>query len=363
MNIKKNEKLNTYYFSISLGVDNITGKRKQTTRRGFKTKKEAQKAYNLLQLEYFEGNTKNTDIKVSFLELIELYFQERKKNTKTTTYNNERGHIKNHIIPYFENAQYNKLTRTDILVFQSNLQKKSLSHNTINKIMLSLKMIFDFAIQMNLADMNPTNNVKQLKVDKPTLQFWTPEDFKLFIDSVKSTESQEYVLFFTFAYLTGARLSELTACTWGDIDFTTQTWRISKAINYNRESKQYYIDSTKTKHSERSISLNDKLIQLFLEYRKLWNYDYIFSQDEYSLPISRRFTRIFEKHIKLSKVKKIRFHDLRHSHVALLIHMNEQDYVIKERLGHASIKITYDIYGHLFPTKQKELASRLDTII
>lgn len=67
--------------------------------------------------------------------------------------------------------------------------------------------------------------------------------------------------------------------------------------------------------------------------------------------------------MKQAEVKKIRFHDLRHSHVALLINMEEQDFLIKERLCHVSIKITYDIYGHLFPTKQKELANHLDTIL
>lgn len=65
---------------------------------------------------------------------------------------------------------------------------------------------------------------------------------------------------------------------------------------------------------------------------------------------------------KYKHVKPIRFHDLRHSHVALLIDMGEQNFIIKERLGHSSIKITHDIYGHLFPTRQKELADRLDNI-
>jgi Phage integrase family. len=67
--------------------------------------------------------------------------------------------------------------------------------------------------------------------------------------------------------------------------------------------------------------------------------------------------------MKKANVKKIRFHDLRHSHVALLIDMQEQDFIIKEQMGHASIKITYGVYGHLFLTRQHELANSLEDLL
>ena len=71
---------------------------------------------------------------------------------------------------------------------------------------------------------------------------------------------------------------------------------------------------------------------------------------------------MIKKHYGVNS-KKNRIHDLRHSHVALLINLQTQDILIKERLGHSKIATTYDIYGHLFPSRQHDLADLLSTIL
>ena len=67
------------------------------------------------------------------------------------------------------------------------------------------------------------------------------------------------------------------------------------------------------------------------------------------------------RHIEKAGVKKIRVHDLRHSHVAYLIHQGVEPLMIKQRLGHKDIKITLNTYGHLYPNEQKKLAEMLNT--
>lgn len=363
MNIKKNLKNNTYYFSISLGIDPITCKRKQTTRNGFKTRKDAEIEYNKMRLLYLESQNINT--KISFKALIKNFCEHRKEQVKISTYNNEYINIKNHILPYFEKSDITKILRQHILDYRDKLiEKTDLSNNTINKIMLVLKMIFQYAVENQYINRKPFEHIKQLKTEKPFINFWTPQEFKKFNDFITSKKiNLRYIVFYRLAYLTGARLSELLALTWNDINFYNYTVRISKSLKYDKLNKCYYLDTTKTKSSERTIALNKKMIEILEELKQQSKAIYIFSYDE-NFPKSKTFTEIFSQlQNEIDDLKKIRFHDLRHSHVALLIDMQEQDFLIKERMGHSSIKITYDVYGHLFPTRQHELATRLDSVI
>ena len=70
----------------------------------------------------------------------------------------------------------------------------------------------------------------------------------------------------------------------------------------------------------------------------------------------------YSQYIESKDLKKIRIHDLRHSHASLLINQGEDYLVVKERLGHASITTTIDTYSHLYPSKQKTLANKLDDL-
>ena len=362
MNIQKNSENNTYYFSISLGRNNITGKRRQTRRTGFKTKKEAEIEYNRLLYKYHNKELEKKHIEISFEELINIFSEKRVTEIKHTTWTGETGKIKTHILPYFKTSKIAKLTRQDILDFQEHLIHKKLSTNSVNKILLTLKQIFDFAIENQFLEFNHCLSIKSLKVERPIIEFWTSEEFMNYIAYVKENEEQIYYVLFTFAYLTGARLSEILGCRWQDINFTTQTWRINYGLHYS-QTKGYYLDTPKTKTSSRSISLNNRVVEMLREYQKTCTLetDFVFAFNDI-YPQRNIILKKFYSCIKESGSKKIRFHDLRHSHVALLINMEEHDFVIKERMGHSSIRITYDIYGHLFPTKQRELAQRLDNL-
>ena len=363
MNIRKNSKNNTYYFSISLGIDPITQTRRQTTRRGFKTKKEAEKVYNRLKLEYLEGQIAAINLTISFTELTELSCKHRKTCVRINTYSSELKSIQKYILPYFQNADYKNITKKEIFDFQTHLKSKNLSNNSINKIMLYLKLIFDYAVTNNYLPSNPCLYVKSLRLEKKKMNFWLPEDFQKFIEQIRNDEEFIYEVFFTLAYFTGARLSELLGLEWNDINFNTGIWKIEKTVQYDKLNKQAYLDGTKTKNSQRSIALNGRLIQLLQTLQIQSKYKYVFAQNDLELPQRTIYQNKFLKNIKNSEVKKIRFHDLRHSHVALLISLGEDPYIIKERIGHGSISTTYDIYGHLFPSKQRELADKLDFIL
>lgn len=360
MNIKKNSKNNTYYFSISLGTNNITGNRRQTMRSGFKTKKEAESEYNRLRRKYLDNQFESHKSIIKFKELVGLHSELRKDHLSVTTYSEEVRRINKYLTPYFKSAKLEKITRQDIVDFRDSLinESQTRSNHTINKIMNSLKLIFDTAIEKNYIQHNPCYQIKKLPITKKEMQFWTPDDFKTFISYTKENEAHILYVFFTFAYMTGARLSELLGCRWEKINLDTGVWHIDSTVIWNRETSQHELkENPKTKSGIRNIKLDRNTLELIKTIPK-GESPFIFAQ-ETTMPNGDYFTRQFRRIIDDSGVKKIRFHDLRHSHASLLLTLNESDFVVSKRLGHASTYFTKDAYGHLFPDGQDELADKL----
>ena len=186
------------------------------------------------------------------------------------------------------------------------------------------------------------------------MMFWTKNEFLQFIGAIKDHPTG-YAAFMTM-YYTGVREGELLALTLSDIDFENDTIRINKS--YQRLNGEDLITTPKTPKSKRIITIPESLKNCLKEYTsKLYNLqpdDRIFPHTKYFL------AHEMEYGCKKSGVKKIRIHDLRHSHAAALIEMNVAPKLLQERLGHERIQTTLDTYGHLYPNKQAEVAKQLD---
>ena len=185
------------------------------------------------------------------------------------------------------------------------------------------------------------------------MDFWTGEEFRKFIDSVMN-KRLSYMAFMTL-YWTGMRLGELLALTPADFDFQKQTVTISKT--FHRSKGRDIITSPKTKKSNRTIKMPPFLCEEMQEYIKML---YDIQPDERLFTVTKSYlNHEMERGAKQAGVKKIRVHDIRHSHVSLLIDMGFSAVAIADRVGHESIDITYR-YAHLFPSKQVEMANKLD---
>ena len=156
-------------------------------------------------------------------------------------------------------------------------------------------------------------------------------------------------------YWCGVRLGEMLALTPEDFDFEKQTLRINKS--YQRLNGKDVVTEPKTPKSIRTIRMNKALADEMQDYIRSFYHigprDRIFTMSDSALH------HHMEQGAKRAGVKKIRIHDLRHSHVSLLINMGFSAVAIADRVGHESIDITYR-YAHLFPDKQGEMADRLD---
>lgn len=148
----------------------------------------------------------------------------------------------------------------------------------------------------------------------------------------------------------------MLALTKSDIDFKEN--RISISKTYYRTERKDVITTPKTEQSVRVIDIPQFLTQEIKDYvDKL----YELPDDERIFPIVAEAVQHKLKHnCEKTGVKKIRVHDIRHSHVAYLINQGVQPLIIKERLGHRDIKITLNTYGHLYPNQQRQVADMLN---
>ena len=184
--------------------------------------------------------------------------------------------------------------------------------------------------------------------------FWTKDEYQMFADAMMDKPLSFYA--FELLYWCGIRLGELLALSKSDFNFDKSTVTISKS--YQRINREDIITKPKTPKSNRTIKMTDFLCQEIQEYLRTL---YRCAPDDRIFPISKSYLHHeMNRGAKQSGVKRIRVHDIRHSHVSHLIELGFSAVAIADRVGHESIDITYR-YAHLFPSKQDEMANKLDS--
>ena len=376
MTVKK-AKNGTWTIDISDGFHPVTQKRIRIIRKGFKTKKEALDIEQHIRV--VELREKRFDFLVTTDMLFNILEEEDLQNNRKISYiSTQKNNYERHIKPYFKDTNLNKLSYEHIFEFREHLKTKSkkqnsnstLSPNTVNKIMILLKKIFDTGVRKSLIDKNPVDNLKKVGISKATIKFWSVQEFKEFRKLITNDEIS-YDLFFTIAFFTGMRMGEILALNWYDVNLITSTIHVTKTAYFVNNVN--HINSTKTRAGTRLITINNKLTVMLTDWKEKQE-DLLkeFTKDTESLQIiqstpiaitknmvDKKFKQILSRN---NNLKKIPIHDLRHSHASLLINQGEDYLVVKERLGHASITTTIDTYSHLYPSKQKNLANKLDDI-
>ena len=325
-----------------------TGLQKRKRKKGFRTKHEAAEWERSFL-------AKGAPISLTLEEFTEVYLEDKKKSLKERTLIMKRHIIQTHLLPFLGSRTISSITAADLIQWQNAMLEKNYSQTYLRTIQNQLTALFTHASRIyNLQD-NPCKKIT--KIGKSTagkLNFWTKEDYDLFIRQLVPG-SRYYVLFETL-FWTGIREGELLALTKNDIDFQESQIHITKT--YYRRNHTDFITPPKTEQSIRVVDIPEFLCAELREYiDSLKN----LKEDDRIFPIvAEAIQHKLAREIKKGGLKKIRVHDLRHSHVAYLIYRGVQPYIIKERLGHQDIRITMNIYGHLYPSQQKQLAQMLN---
>ena len=352
MSVYKNEDSGTWY--VMTWYTNWKGEHKQKCKRGFPTKREAQEWERTFQLQ------NAADMDMSFEAFTELYEKDIRPRLKENTWLTKEHIIKTKILPYFGKRNISEITTKDVIAWQNELlayrdeKKQPYSQTYLKTVHNQLSAIFNHAVRHYDLRSNPAAKAGSMgDKDGGNISFWTKEEYQRFADEMMDKPISYYA--FEMLYWCGVREGELLALTPGDFDFEKQTVTISKS--YQRIKGKDVITDPKTPKSNRVIQMPAFLCEEMRDYIK----------SLYGVkPTDRIFTvtksylhREMDRGAKEAGVKRIRIHDLRHSHISLLIDMGFTALAIADRVGHESIDITYR-YAHLFPTRQAEMADKLD---
>lgn len=336
------------------------GKEVHKKKRGFSTKREAQEWERdfLTQCQHAPEN-----IGMTFAEFVEIYFADMKNRLRSSTITRKRNIFDTKLIPFFGKMPLAEIQPTDIRKWQNSVTSHRLKNGesyqatTLKSLQNELTAIFNYAVKYYNLRENPCHKAGSIgKKSADEMQFWTKTEFEQFIEVVKD-KPMSYAIFMTL-YYTGMREGELLALTPKDIDFTAQTIRINKS--YQRLNKEDVITAPKTPKSNRVVTIPNLLCECLKDYM---THIYELSDSDRLFNVTKHYlTKEMIRGCDKSGVKKIRIHDIRHSHASLLVEMGFTPLLIAERLGHEKIQTTLDTYSHLYPNKQSEVANRLDEL-
>ena len=263
------------------------------------------------------------------------------------------------ILPYFGKRKIAEITAADVRIWQGELLKKGYSQTYLRTVNNQLSCIFNYAAKYYDLPRNPcaqAGSIGKGKADE--MSFWTQTEFEQFIDCVKDKPLSYYG--FLTLYWTGCRIGELLALTLEDFNPVEKTLRINKS--YQRIKGRDVITDPKTQKGKRTISLPDFLVEELQEYvGKLYG---MTLQDRMFQTTKPYYEHEMIRGVELSGVKKIRIHDLRHSHASLLISkLGAQPNLVADRLGHEKIQTTLSTYSHIYPEQSRQLAEQLNMLV
>ena len=348
MPVYKDEKRNTWFCKCN--YKDWLGESKSKMKRGFATKKEAQQ----WERDFLQKQSASMDMK--FASFVEVYFEDKAPRLKERSIMTKRTLFETKIIPYFGEKQMNEITAVDIIKWQNALLNQDYKPTYLRMIQNQMTALFNHAEKFYDLKDNPCKKVDKMgRSNAKELNFWTKDEYEQFIQCF-SPDEEMYRIIFQMLFWLGCRVGELLALTSQDIDFENGTVNISKT--YYRRNQNDYVTPPKTESSNRKITIPKFLAE---EMKDFVDRQYGLTPEERIFPITdRAIQKKMKQKTEQAKLKPIRVHDLRHSHIALLIEKGMQPLVIAQRVGHDSVNTTMNIYGHLYPNKQKQVADLLN---
>lgn len=332
---------------------NWQGIKKQKWKRGFATKKEALG----FERDFLEQQSTNPDM--TFQNLYEIYMEDMAARLKQSTLLTKKAVLQTHILPFFGSKPINEIKASDVRRWQAKLMSSpnNYSQTYLKKINTELNSIINYAKRFYDLNTNPCGKAGTIgKAKAEEMDYWTYDEYIAFREGVKD-KPLSYICI-EVLYWTGMREGELLALSPADIDLDNKTISINRT--YQRIEGKDVFTSPKTRKSKRKIPIPDFLCQELSDYIQS---RYMLDADERLFPVTKSYlSHEMIRGCKNTGVKKIRIHDIRHSHASLLINQGCDALMLADRLGHEKVSTTLNTYSHLFPHKQQELVHSLESL-
>ncbi len=365
-------------YHIVLSYQDANGKRRSKwISTGLPIKGNKKKAEELLreaQRDFVPTLDKQVNRDMLFADFLEDWLEIVKPTIQLSTFSSYSNMTKGVIGPYFRStkATLTGLQPWDIQSFYTK-ELKRVKANTVIHYHAIIRKALKYAMKLDFIPTNPADKVERPKVDRFVGSFYDSEEMSKLFEAAKGTKMELPVMFGAFY---GLRRSEVVGLKWDAIDFKNDTFTIKHTVtSCNLDGKHILVvsDNTKTKSSMRTLPLipafKEKLLALKAEQehnRKLcgrsYNKEYlgyIHINEIGELMKPMYITDSFQRLLEKNGLRKIRYHDLRHSCASLLLANGVPMKQIQDWLGHSDFSTTANIYAHLDYNSKLSSASAL----
>jgi integrase len=369
---------NSYSIVISLGKDAVSGKYKYQWISVKGTKKDADKRLAEL-IHQLDTGTFIKPGKTTFGEYLERWLRDYAwPNLSPRTAEGYESIIRCHIIPALGKILLTRLKPDHLQRYYSEKLSAgrydgngSLSRTTVSHHHTCLNRALEMALRWGMINRNPADAVTPPRPQRSEMHTMNEDDLRIFLEAAKKTPY--YVLFY-LALFTGMRRSELLALRWCDVDLLLCQIYVTRSLHRLRTGEIIF-RAPKSAKGRRMVSLSPSTTRMLQEYKyelqtqletlgtSLKDDDLVFSDHEGKPLLPDTVSHAWVKLIKCIGLEGIRFHDARHTHASLMLKQGVHPKVVQERLGHATISTTLDLYSHVSPGLQQAAAEGFDTMV
>lgn len=328
-------------------------------RRGFPTKKAAQKA----ELELKVGFSNLTE-RLKFNELAVMFLSHQKKVYRMTTVKTNESRYDVHIKPYLGNKYIDKITTKDIqtVVHKLSTHVNGYSNSYINHIVSTIGAILNYAVDMGYISKNPAKKIKKLKENREELQYMKKDEFDALYDVI--CEDIYYSTFLLILFYMGFRVGECRALLWSQINFETNTISndahvVDKGGTRREPGRKNNVNYT----AYMPQNVRNALLEIYKLECKKDGFDstkYVFGFYE---PWSYNKIRTrFKNGLKKAGLRDMKIHSLRHGYASLLVNNGATIQELSSALGD-TLEVTINTYSHMYDDTNKQICRRIDMIL
>jgi integrase len=364
---------------VEVGRDPNTGKRVRKWHSGYRTKRDAERARIEILSRLDHGTYVSPDRRTVGGYLEGDWLPAVKARLKASTWDSYSRNVRLHISPELGPIPLQALTATRLNEFYASLISEGrrdgnggLAPKTVRYLHGIIRKALADAGRWNLLQRNVADQADPptIRSTAPEMKTWTADELAQFLDFV--SDDRLYAAW-VVAATAGLRRGEVLGLRWIDIDLDASRLSVQQTLVSVAYETRFSVP--KTARSRRSVSLDATTVAALRAHRKRqleehmsWGQAYrdsglVVTREDGTLVHPDRFTQMFDKHVKHSGLPRIRLHDLRHTHATLALAAGVHPKVVSERLGHATVAFTLDVYSHAVPALQEEAADRVAALI
>jgi integrase len=329
----------------------------KTERAAGSTKKSAESLKVSIERELAAGTYgQKAPEDLIFMDFCERFLKAKKSQVKPSTHEDYKQVVENHLKPFFKRRRMSGITPLVVQDFLSYLEEKKISPATRKKVYRYLKVIIHHAQSLEMIGRDPTSSIRSPRVERKEMDCLTPDE----VSRLLSEADDQLMPLLAVACFAGLRQGEILGLKWGDVDFIHGNIRVVRTYD-----PDYGFSEPKSNASRRAVPIPQFLVSIL---KRLYEKRGHPEPDELVFPNSagkpqnrsNLVTRDFENALKDAGIRRIRFHDLRHTYASLCIAAGMDPKALQKAMGHASISMTMDTYAHLFPGSYERPLARLE---